>query len=642
MLTTIQQQLAERKLNPELLAELGFSEEHIDMFTPDSVIIGYDRNSKLYSFIKIIERQEHENPHNPENKYQRIIFKSSSVIDTLDEASEQSTNISDMKNYYINKVHKLFRNHTEAIDWLKTTPEEASMMINDESAKYDNLQTSSGTLVDVSSTMYYEQSIAAIEDSRKKIDELMLVRNVQLSMMRSKIEAEEARLSIIVSNMSAKLHTLRSIMMTIDAYVNAPQKFTQILEGEKSSTKTLTLYNRVLFMDEEVGVPGQESINFENVENFFDWLVDDNYLHILNEKSITLFRIRRRTDYRYSDNPYINGMMNAENMHTYFVIRNGSNIWIWDSEEQYDELYPSSDYMISIGKRIEDINNSDYSDEEKETSIERLKHDMLHKQRKMLIVESIMQNTDWLGDENTSDGKRVSLLSPLSVDENFVNYQDTADLILNAENRPSLQEYLARGREFVKRGTRIIWLDPASARKYSYKARYEDKFSNHDNDYGASPIVGEQYHLHVSENMPQNAIGYIKVGNDYMKIKIKFYVYEEDNFLNYDAMTVADVDYYLMDRHVRRNYMRQMQVLFDIRKHLLPEKAMEAEFIKHLKSWIEKEYGFVPNDAAISHAIMWWKEKVIFTRPLSKDDSKAWRMISKKIVQTSKKLRKSK
>jgi len=31
----------------------------------------------------------------------------------------------------------------------------------------------------------------------------------------------------------------------------------------------------------------------------------------------------------------------------------------------------------------------------------------------------------------------------------------------------------------------------------------------------------------------------------------------------------------------------------------------------------------------VREAIKWWKEKVIFTRPLTKDDAKAWRMIKK-------------
>ena len=55
---------------------------------------------------------------------------------------------------------------------------------------------------------------------------------------------------------------------------------------------------------------------------------------------------------------------------------------------------------------------------------------------------------------------------------------------------------------------------------------------------------------------------------------------------------------------------------------------------------LENEKGFVEgmsrrlnvDKKIVWEAIDWWKNKVIWKRPLTKDDAKAWRMIEKRII----------
>lgn len=647
-------QLAENLITNENLLSIGIPENLIESFTLGTVWLhryDYDKTFSIYRIDRFEEKQKNHNGH--EYSYTSVYYTKYSDIENLDDFENSSSSLSDFKNYHV-KNATFFSSIEKAKEWYNSqTIESISNEIVKQASKHEDVKTE-GTLVDMSSTLYYGQSIKSIELSKSKMDDLMLLREVKLASLKRTMEIEERKLNIIIRNMTSKLFTLQSVMQTIDAYITAKDKFKQFSEGEYSESKTITLYKSVLYMDEEVGIPGQESINFENVETFFEWLTaNGNYKSILNEKSATIFKIRRRKDYHYSDNPFVNGMMNANNSNTYIILRNGDNLWYYDTEESYDEMYPSQDYMLNVNEKIEKINSSSYTELEKETEIEKIKHNMLYQQKKLLVIESIISNTNMLGNEKTSDGKAVSLLNPLSIDEGFVNYQDTVNIMINSENRPLLNDFVKQTSKYVKRGTRILWNNDSAGKRYDYKTRIADKFYR-TQEY-ISPTLGEMYHLHeLSESdkndfdnstMCNDCIGYIKILPEFhcsSKIRLKFYVYETDNFINYDAMTIADIDYYLMDRHTRRNYMKDMQVIYNIRKELIPEKKMESEFIEYLSEWMLKEHGYRPSEAAVIMTIKWWKEKVIYTRPLSKDDEKAWRMISKKIIRISKKLKKNK
>ena len=62
------------------------------------------------------------------------------------------------------------------------------------------------------------------------------------------------------------------------------------------------------------------------------------------------------------------------------------------------------------------------------------------------------------------------------------------------------------------------------------------------------------------------------------------------------------------------------------------ESTYEEAFIDLMLNHLHREEpccGITRQD--IREAIAWWKEKVIFTRPLRSDDAKAWRMILRRV-----------
>ncbi len=84
----------------------------------------------------------------------------------------------------------------------------------------------------------------------------------------------------------------------------------------------------------------------------------------------------------------------------------------------------------------------------------------------------------------------------------------------------------------------------------------------------------------------------------------------------------------------RPNYLQMLPMLTDMKKWRIQELENEKNFAKLIYSQVYKffkgeteEYIF----EKIWESIDWWKFKNMWKRPIDKDDSKALRMIVKKI-----------
>lgn len=118
------------------------------------------------------------------------------------------------------------------------------------------------------------------------------------------------------------------------------------------------------------------------------------------------------------------------------------------------------------------------------------------------------------------------------------------------------------------------------------------------------------------------------------KSNITMKIYKDDGFiLNYDAMLLEDVDYYLNDRQHRAGYLSMMPVLRGIKEALIKEQAEEKQFVDAMVDRLSVKIGDAVPTAEIRSAIWsrvkWWKDELVtvWKRPLSKDEGKAWSTI---------------
>jgi hypothetical protein len=122
---------------------------------------------------------------------------------------------------------------------------------------------------------------------------------------------------------------------------------------------------------------------------------------------------------------------------------------------------------------------------------------------------------------------------------------------------------------------------------------------------------------------------------------VSYKIFNEDtDIINFDGLSIEEIDYYLHSRVDRRNairewkssYLRMIPLLWGLRNRLVEERKWEANFIRMLIDEMKRKNIKIPNaKGSILKAVDWWKTKNKWKRPLNKDDTKAFRMIKERL-----------
>jgi hypothetical protein len=99
---------------------------------------------------------------------------------------------------------------------------------------------------------------------------------------------------------------------------------------------------------------------------------------------------------------------------------------------------------------------------------------------------------------------------------------------------------------------------------------------------------------------------------------------DEFFILNYDRISLDDVEYYINSRVDRENYLSMIPVLWAIKK----ARIKEIEWEKHFVKLVSDRTGIAQEQ--VWKAVNWWKYRNIWKRPIREDDAKALRMIERK------------
>lgn len=179
--------------------------------------------------------------------------------------------------------------------------------------------------------------------------------------------------------------------------------------------------------------------------------------------------------------------------------------------------------------------------------------------------------------------------------------------------------------EKLQRGSRVV-----IAGAEGFKDMYRNRFARYYNNQYSAPSRPEDgvYNLELIDG--EFRFFYLpgKHGwQDSVTRRVSYKVFSSDSFvLNYDQISLEDVEFYLKDRVQRQNYLGMMPVLRTIRKERLEETRVEREFARAMAHTCKV------SEQTVFGAVEWWKMKVISKRPLGNDDAKAWRMIKSKVL----------
>lgn len=478
-----------------------------------------------------------------------------------------------------------------------------------------------------------EMSLVRTETGNRVTDMLAETqrRMTQVEMISRRIEMKQQAIRSIVWRMKDQIKYLEKVLDALMLYTGLNEKVTLLRDGAPAPIETpITFRQLILYMDEEVGDP-RIQLDFEEIEHFDKWLLSDpaNLDKVLPEtKGLVAIRPSRQKWF-YSNHPWARARQD-EDRRVYLLCRNGEKVYrIWTGTKAFEsKLFPGPDEI----QRVFDDTNRYISDYRREET-------MFGWKRQILLLQGILDRTD--------------IFLPMShfvllTDPN--TYQGLIQIIYDAE--PSLTEGRARYKDWksavnagIKRGSRVIIGRVEKRGVWSYTARFTLDFVH---DYNCPPppkagvyTIEDVQELRVSYTEDNPKVYYVIRYNpkdtvygpwgEYdphpRKNRVGFRLRASDSFvLNYDGISLEDVEYYIGDRLERQGYLDMLPVLYEIRDRRLAEIGHEQHFVNLVAGRLECD------PAIVWAAVEWWKTKVIWKRTIAEDDAKAMRMIEKRVT----------
>lgn len=528
----------------------------------------------------------------------------------------------------------------------------------------------------------------AMETKKQSAELLQAFVNFEMEKKRSELESIMRTVSGVVAVWQKKIAKVMRIIATIELYLGVNEDIFQIQEGEKApQTTPISFRQLVLFMDEEVANTDEGGLDFQDVHKFDAWLIENNnYKKLLpEEKGVVVFRPRRYFKEYGKDDRDAYAKNKENTINTYILIRNGECLYRINTDNLVilDRLFPRKTELEDLLKETAKI-ESRYS---KEEAKEKVNDEFYQYKKRAILMQGLIDRTDIL---HPLPVEGLSMFN-LEGTEKFINfiYDDEPSL---TDGRTPFTEWKKQINSKISYGSRIVLSPNWRTWGETSKDIVEDRsFKYYSNKYSipASPKEGlyevekhqerlikfffdrnsektkkeiEEGNWKFLERRNANCDKYYKMddtihmvikynpggevwkgwghGSEERKNRIAFKIFNEDGFiLNYDQISLEDIEYYLNNRCDRRNYLDMMPLLRTMKKWRLEEIQNEKNFAIMVLGELIKLYPKISEDnlkLSIDELIEWWKFKNMIKRPIDKDDSKALRMIIKEFQRNNK------
>lgn len=447
----------------------------------------------------------------------------------------------------------------------------------------------------------------------------------ELAQRMQALEAQKRELQVAAKLLQEELARKRRLIYVIETYLGVYEEIVQIAEGTNApEEEPLCLFQQVLYMDEEIGIWEEGGIDFHDLDVFDEWIAQNYDKFLYKPKSVVVFRVRRH-EKDYGDQ-LTNFFANKENMRTYFLIRNGSNLYrIWSDVVVHQRLFPTKEEYNAI------IEKGWGSEESRQEQVVRRHEGYLYG---LFAIQGLIERTEIFGVTMRHD---VSLPQNILGDRVILVRDDEPEYWLT-DGRPGWKDYLKANQATITVGARVIMTKELSL---FGKENDLDRFQPFTPGHAPSP-------KHIYQVVDERDVTY---GSRQFKFFFRSddvlhrYTWEEghqwdtrkrrvpcwayrDEVVNFDAMTLEDCEYYLHNRLERKYYLDMMKTIHFVRRMKLEERELEAEFAKFMLARL----GWWENEVERVHeAIQWWKLKNKWKRTLMADDAKAVRMIERRL-----------
>lgn len=500
-----------------------------------------------------------------------------------------------------------------------------------------------------------EQVLALTEKAERLHDKVLSVKAFMRTIIKQKTDEMQQRVRDLekqISKIGESVDNLHRIITVMNLYTGRGVALEQLASGESAPLDApIHIRQRILFMDEEyLADAANGGIDYRQLDRFYEWLKEPgNRDTICPEPKCIVALKPKRYDMRYVENPWYNDELNKWNHHTFVVFRNGENLYVLDSEdlELYITALPWSDQQERFDKEAQEIIK-------RGSSVDALL-DRLRRKTETLgyMYTKYMSFLQGVVDEGT--------VFPIGESRPNISTLEGVVLIHDAENAigtgRSWKAFQKEINSKVRRGSRVVYHPCAQdERGITLSPGELSRFYWHDGNKPRGPKAGiysVDYPTKVdwtlnpktgrTEKAPvkMDKLAFPYAPEDFWRDgqrRHEMWIYSIWAVVNYDLLSVKIIDEFMADRTQRESFRAWMPILQEARKHLVDEERDEGYFKQSLGNDIMQDSSLASFPAeclqdALDEAVSWWKNKVIFTRPLRADDAKAWRMIRKRTIQ---------
>ncbi len=441
------------------------------------------------------------------------------------------------------------------------------------------------------------------------------------ALMRAILDRKRSELSNYMHELGEKLEHIRKVLGVVELYLGIHEEIIQIKEGEPMPANfPIYIRQQLLYMDEEVGDPSDGGLDFRSLEDFDIWLTDPEHLQqvLPEEKGIVAFRVRRRDKNYIGVHPFVACEMNAKNMRTYFLIRNGENLYrIWSNVTVDPRLFPRRD---EFKPKIRE--DPFWEGDAKKAEFQYKKYG--------LMIQGLIHRTQILHPIDTE----INIFKPETWNDRIVFIRDDEQLL--PSGRLPWREWQKEINSKIKVGSRILYEYPGWYNGYmTSRVAYHLKHVRHPASGVYAVIPGPRGETDLERlrflYQPGDEVWHEhdywddrRSGYQPRKNRVGFQ-FSSNEVLNYDQISLEDIEFYLGSRVDRGSYVHMIPLLWQLKK----QRRVELEREKHFVSLVAGRNKVVEEE--VWKAVEWWKYKNKWKRPLEQDDAKALRMIEKKL-----------
>ena len=460
-----------------------------------------------------------------------------------------------------------------------------------------------------------ETSLAVMDQSLlTNMQKLYNNKRNEIQLLQAIAKYKMEQLNVIKDKFITIVEKIHKVIGKIELYLGVNEDIIQIQDGIPASVDTpISLFQRILYMDEEVGVVEDKGLDWRNIDDFDNWLVD-GHLDLIAPlpKCIVILRVRRK-DKRYSPIKWENDNLNEPNRYTYFLIRNGDKVYrIYAELTIHPRLFPKLN-------EIEENEKSRFADE----------HLMDNYHNHFLVIQGIIDRSDMLWPLP----HKIDIFNSETWNGIIKLVRD--DEMLLPDGHITYKEWKEKLNSYNKVGSRIIysgveWNDKKDRIRggntyhypsqgiYNLKRLVSTKPENYSFWFNPEDDIWSYVGYHYTYHSRKKAIAFVVKKDDYC-------------IINYDNMKIEDIDFYVNCRQEREHYLELIPLLKELKKEKLKELEEEKAFTDLIFKQMKLDTNNNKYRSIIKQTIEWWKFKVKEKRPLIREDAKALRMIKSKV-----------